>query len=62
MVDETCVEGGKLLGVRSEAYCITRGGVRIKVCDMGTGTEISAKDMENGKTMVNLEELTGKPP
>ena len=61
MVDETCVEGGKLLGVRSEAYTITRGGVRIKVHDMGTGTEISGNDMENGQTTVNVEQLTGKP-
>jgi hypothetical protein len=46
VTDENAVEGGKLIGKRSEAYTIKRGGVSIKVNDMGTGTEISGGDME----------------
>ena len=57
VVDLTCIEGGKLLGVRSKEYTIDRGGVSISVYDMGTGTEISGVDMDMGKTSVSPEEL-----
>lgn len=60
VIDETAVEGGKLLGTRSEAYSITRGGVKIRVNDMGTGTEISAGDMDQGVTVLNTAQLQGK--
>lgn len=57
VVDENAVEGGKLIGKRSEAYTIKRGGVSIKVNDMGTGTEISGGDMESGITYIKPEFL-----
>lgn len=60
VVDENAVEGGKLLAKRTDAYVVKRGGIAIKVHDMGTGTEISGKDMDSGVTFVRAEKLEGK--
>jgi hypothetical protein len=57
ITDENAVEGGKLIGKRSEAYTIKRGGISVKVNDMGTGTEISGGDMESGITYIKPEFL-----